>query len=157
MKRILLVLLLLIIVIQFIRPGMNRDLSVSEARIENKYPVPADVREILQKACYDCHSNYSHYPWYSKVQPVAWWLDDHIKEGKKELNFSEFGTYPLKKQIGKLKKLAKEVEEGEMPLKSYTWMHRDANLTETEKQALISWAKDLSMRLSGVYVTVEKK
>jgi hypothetical protein len=82
------------------------------------------------------------------MQPVAWWMADHVNEGKGELNFSEFGKYAITKRAKKLKKAAKEVEEGGMPLSSYTWMHKDAILSDQEKQTLMNWANQLSAQIA---------
>ncbi len=146
-KRTLIVLLIALVVIQFIHPAKNNAETLTASDITKAYPVPDEVQKIMQKACNDCHSNHTTYPWYSRIQPVDWWLNDHIQEGKGELNFSEFGSLALLRQSKKLKKAAKEVEEGEMPLSSYTLIHRDAILTEAEKQLFLSWARDLSQQI----------
>ncbi|MCW3121633.1 MAG: hypothetical protein JWQ38_1125 [Flavipsychrobacter sp.] len=143
-KKVLIGLLVLLVLIQFIRPAKNLSNAVTTKDITVLYPVPDSVQLILQKACYDCHSSNTRYPWYFDIQPVAWWMNDHVSEAKEELNFSDFGSRPPAKQIKKLRKTAKEVEEGEMPMDSYTWMHKDATLTEREKNILISWANNLA-------------
>ncbi len=135
------------LVIQFIHPARNENTTVSAKDIDVLYPVPDSVKLVLQKACMDCHSNNTRYPWYNKIQPVAWWLNDHINEGKGELNFSEFGTRTPEKQAKKLRKVAKEVQEGGMPLSSYTWIHKDAKLTAQEKDMLINWANGLADKI----------
>ncbi|RYY40173.1 MAG: cytochrome C [Chitinophagaceae bacterium] len=145
-KRILIVVLVLLVVIQFIRPTANTNPQPQRAALTNFYPVPAHVDAILKKACYDCHSNNTRYPWYSKVQPVAWWLQHHVDEGKRELNFDEFGGYTRRRQSKKMKEVAEQVEKGEMPLDSYTWIHKDAILTPEERSTLISWAKQMEQQ-----------
>ena len=147
-KKSLLGLLAILLVIQFIHPAKNASAAITAQDISTMYAVPDSVHVILQKACMDCHSNNTRYPWYDRIQPVAWWLTDHINEGKRELNFSEFGSRTPDKQAKKLKKLAKEVQEGGMPLNSYTWMHKDAILTEQEKNTLITWANNLADQIS---------
>lgn len=148
LKKILIVLLLAFVVIQFIRPAKNRSTAEEPQSITKVYQVPDNVNEILKKACYDCHSNNTRYPWYNNIQPIYWWLNDHIQEGKKELNFSEFGTYTAKRQAKKLKKVTGEVKEGEMPLNSYIWMHKDAILTDEEVSTIVNWAGDLSNKIA---------
>jgi len=138
-----------LLAIQFFRPAKNINPAPSPQDIAALYVVPDSVHQILDKACMDCHSNNTRYPWYNNIQPVAWWLNDHISEGKRKLNFSEFGTRTLQKQAKKLKKTAKEVQEGGMPLASYTWIHRDAILTEREKNILINWANTLSDQIAN--------
>ncbi len=151
-KKTLIGLLVILVVIQFIHPEKNINTTVSSLDMNLMYPIPDSVNEVLKKACYDCHSNNTRYPWYNNIQPVAWWLNDHIQEGKREINFSEFGRRTLPKQAKKLKKLAKEVEEGGMPLDSYTWIHKDAALTDREKQMVINWATNLSKQISDKYI-----
>lgn len=147
-RKILLALLVALVLIQFIRPAKNQSPEISANDISRIYSVPANVNDILKKACTDCHSNNTNYPWYNNVQPIAWWLADHIKEGKKELNFSEFSSYPPKKQHHKLEEVIEQVKEGEMPLNSYTWVHKNAVLTEEEKLALSTWADVLRKEIA---------
>src|SRR4051812_1459572 len=93
LKRILLLLSVVFVIIQFFHPAKNQSEVISINDITKVYPVPGEVQKILKTSCYDCHSNNSIYPWYAKIQPVSWWLNHHIDEGKHELNFSEFATY----------------------------------------------------------------
>jgi hypothetical protein len=142
-KKVFLTLLVVLIIIQFIHPKKNIAAERTPQHIENIYPVPADVRQILSRACYDCHSDSTRYPWYARLQPVAWWLDHHIDEGKNELNFSQFGTYEAKRQAHKLEEVTEMVNEHHMPLESYEWMHSDAKLTAEEMKTLTTWADGL--------------
>jgi Haem-binding domain len=141
-KKILIGLAALFVVIQFIRPAENNSNDESQS-ITTKYNVPKDVESILKSACYDCHSNNTTYPWYAKIQPVLWWLDHHIDEGKREVNFSAFTARRIAIQNKKFKEIAEQVETKEMPLPSYTYagLHADANLTDAQRQTLIQWAK----------------
>jgi hypothetical protein len=138
-KRTFQVLLLAFIVIQFIRPAKNKSEGISNNDISKIYAVPADVQSILKTSCYDCHSNNTVYPWYAQIQPAAWWLADHIKEGKKELNFSEFASYRIGRQYRKLEEVNKEVKENEMPLESYLWIHKNSKLSDEQKLTLANW------------------
>jgi hypothetical protein len=140
MKKIILGIVVLLVLIQFFRPEKNSSTGISENHISKKYATPEEVKIILDKACYDCHSNNTKYPWYANVQPVAWWLDHHVDEGKGEINFDEFLTYPPKKARHKMEEVNEMVKEGEMPLNSYTWVHKDAVLTQAEKLVLAEWA-----------------
>ena len=139
-KRILIVLLVIFVIIQFIRPAKNVHAGAQPNHVMKNFPASPEVRSIMEKACFDCHSNNTTYPWYSYIQPFAWWLNDHIEEGKKEVNYDEFLSYTPKKQHKKFEETAELVKEGEMPLKSYTWIHRDAKLTDAERQAIVNWA-----------------
>ncbi len=139
------VLLVVLIIIQFFRPKKNIDVSgnLMANDISKAYYVPKDVQIILETSCYDCHSNNTQYPWYSKVQPVAWWLQDHINEGKNEINFSEFATYRIGRKYKKLEAIIKEIKEDEMPLSSYTLIHRYAKLSSDQKERINNWATSI--------------
>lgn len=101
----------------------------------------AEVAHTLKIACYDCHSNQPTYPWYSNIAPVSWWMQNHIDEGSHHLNFSEWGTYSEKRKNHKLEECIEMVEEGEMPMAYYTWMHKEAKLTDDQKLKLIEYFK----------------
>lgn len=136
----MLTLLTVFILIQFIRPARNNSGQVLRTDVTKIIHVPANVLNVFQKACYDCHSNNTRYPWYVNVQPVAWMLASHIKNGKENLNFSEFGSYSPRKQANKLRAIAKTMNEGSMPLSSYTIMHADGKLTKESKDLVSGWA-----------------
>lgn len=151
LKRILIILLIGFIIIQFFRPKKNVSGGPQPNNIANVYPVPENVKAILAKACNDCHSNNTKYPWYSNIQPVAWWLANHVEEGKRELNYDEFATYRPRKQYIRMDQTNELVKEGEMPLSSYTWVHKDARLTSEEKLALATWAESTKDIMEGKY------
>ena len=140
-KRSFQILLLAFIIIQFFRPAKNRSDVISANDITKKYAVPADVLNILQTSCYDCHSNNTKYPWYSYIQPVAWWLNTHIKDGKRGLNFSEFASYSLRKQYRRLGDVDTLIRNNEMPLDSYLWIHKYAKLDDQQKNIIYNWAR----------------
>ncbi len=150
-KKILLVLLLALIVIQFIHPKKNKAEGPQPNFIGNSFAIPDDVKTILAKACNDCHSNNSTYPWYAKIQPVHWWLDGHIKDGKKHLNFDEYTHKSLRTQFHKMEETVDMVKKGEMPLNSYTWTHKDAKLTDEEKNKIIGWANTVMDTMKAKY------
>jgi hypothetical protein len=150
-KKIVLVLLVVLVVIQFFRPKKNISAAKNANDITTIATVPDDVQTILNKACNDCHSNNTRYPWYAEIQPVAWWLNDHVQDGKKHLNYSEFASYPLRKQYKKLDETIEMVKEGEMPLSSYTIVHKDADLTADEKGKLTTWASSVMDNMKAKY------
>lgn len=147
-KKIAIGLLVALVIIQFFRPARNISTEKSPNDITNKYAVPVSVQEILKTSCNDCHSNNTVYPWYANIQPVAWWLADHVNEGKRELNFSEFSTYSPKKAHHKLEEVIEMVKEGEMPLQSYTIIHQNAKLSEPQKLELANWADGLMKEIA---------
>ena len=151
LKKILLFLLIALIIIQFIHPEKNKADDAQANFIGNAFPVPEKVKIILVKACNDCHTNNTSYPWYTNIQPVHWWMDNHISEGKKELNFDEYKNRNLRFQYHKMEEIAEQVKDGEMPLESYTWMHEDAKLSEVEKKELINWADGIRDSLKARY------
>lgn len=150
-KIILFVLLFIFIVIQFVRPARNISSGISEKDITKTYAVPADVQQVLSNSCYDCHSNNTRYPWYVNIQPVGWWLANHIKDGKREINFSEFSSYSIRKQFNKLKECKEQINEGEMPLSSYTLIHRDAILDSGNKNLIINWIDGIMNQMKATY------
>ncbi len=150
-KRLLLVLLVVFIVIQFFRPEKNISAGISPNDITTKYAVPQDVMAVLKTSCYDCHSNNTVYPWYNNIQPVAWWLKNHVDEGQRGLNFSEFASYRIGRQYRKLEEINKEVKEGEMPLSSYTLIHTNAKLNDQQKLAVANWVTALRDSIKAQY------
>lgn len=138
-KKIILGLAVVLIAIQFFQPLRNQSDEVTASHIERVYNVPQNVKAILVQSCYDCHSNNTRYPWYSRIQPGAWYMAEHIKNGKEELNFSDFGEYSARRQRNKFRAMAGQVKDGEMPLSSYTLIHRNAVLSPEDKQVLMIW------------------
>ena len=148
MKRIiLLIIVIILILIQFIRPARNASAEASPKDIAAVYTVPDSVLSILKVSCFDCHSNHTIYPWYSNVQPVGWWLQKHVNDGKRHANYAEFGSYNVKRQAKVLGETVEQLKRSEMPLNSYLWIHKDAILTEAQKQTLILWADGLRRQI----------
>jgi hypothetical protein len=146
-KRFLILFTAALILIQFIHPKENRSVSISPNDITNKFQVSPQVLSLLKNSCYDCHSNNTNYPWYNYVQPIAWWLQYHVNEGKSELNFSEFGGYSAKKQYHKLKSIVESQRDNWMPLGIYRWLHRDAALSDSQKLLISGWADSLAQKI----------
>ena len=103
----------------------------------------------MKAACYDCHSNKSVYPWYTYTQPIGWFVKNHIEEGKEHLNFSEFGSYTAEKQAHKLEECYELIEKGEMPLSSYTLIHKEAVLTTEQQTNLVTYFKELERKIKN--------
>lgn len=144
-------LLVLFVLAQFYPHPKPNDSGNNTHSISTVHLVPDSVQLLLRTSCYDCHSNSTYYPWYYKIQPVAYWLGNHIDEGKRELNFSEFGNYGISKQFNKLRGIAHEIEDGEMPLTSYTLIHTNASLSDAQKKTITSWAYGLRDSIEAVY------
>ena len=147
-KRILVFLLIVFVIMQFFGPEKNQgDVASLDAFIADTNP-PQAVHETLKNACFDCHSDVTRYPWYNSITPVNYWMADHVDHGKGDLNFSKWNSYSAEKKEHKLEEVAHEVEEGEMPLNSYTWTHGDAKLTESQVAELIKWAEGARLKYS---------
>jgi hypothetical protein len=143
-RKIALALLAVFIMIQFVQPTRNLNADTLSTDLAKTYPIPENLHVILKVSCYDCHSNSTSYPWYSRIQPFGWILAKHIREGKSELNFSEFGSYSLRRQRSKLKGIGNSVRDGSMPLRSYSLFHKGARLSKPDKELLIKWAEQLA-------------
>lgn len=135
-------LLAAVVLIQFLRPQKNQSSGPYANDINSKFAMNDEVKSILKVACYDCHSNNTSYPWYANVQPVAWWLQNHVNDGKKHLNFHEFAAYTEKRQRKKFEEINEAITDGWMPLDSYTWIHKNAVLTNEQKMAVKKWVDE---------------
>jgi hypothetical protein len=152
LKKIFIGLLLIFIAIQFVRPQKNVS-DNNTYHLSKKYTIPDEVNTLLKNACYDCHSNKTVYPWYAEIQPSAWFLNEHVVEGKEHLNFSEFTHLSIARQNHKFEETIEMLEEKEMPLASYTYLglHKEANLTDNQRTILINWAKAQMDLLKNTY------
>jgi len=139
-RRILIIGFVIFLLMQLYQPASNKDNGqVLPSHITSLYNVPDSVNVIFAASCYDCHSNNTRYPWYSYIQPARFFMEWHIRNGKKELNFSEFRNYSKRRQESKLESISKQVKSGKMPLSSYTLLHKNSKLTPRQKETVISW------------------
>jgi len=143
LKIIVLVLLVAFVGIQFIPTERNQSDLVPKTDFLVVNNTPEDIGKLLEVSCYDCHSNNTKYPWYNKIQPVAWFLEDHIKDGKKELNFSEWDEYSNRRKNSKLKSIISQIRDDEMPLFSYPLLHRDAVYSDSEKELVMEYMRKI--------------
>jgi len=152
LKKIALVILLLFIAVQFI-PYEKNTSEAAPQPMSGSYNIPDNVQILLENACNNCHTNSSEYPWYASVEPIGYWLNSHIQDGKRHLNFDEFTHKPLAWQNHKFEETIEMVEEKEMPLPSYTYLglHPEANLSDAERQMIIDWAQDQMNYLKATY------
>lgn len=143
-KKVLLISLLGLLLLQLYQPTRNKDNGkIKPIHITKVYSVPENVENILRTSCFDCHSNNTNYPWYSYIQPARFIMERDIKNGKDDLNFSEWGNYSERKQQSKLDRIEKQIKSGEMPLPLYTLTHKKAILTATQKNEMYNWIKTL--------------
>ena len=142
LKIAIVVLIIAVGIIQLFPPEKNTSSASGKSsgnEITMRDSIPNEIQSILRRSCYDCHSNNTVYPWYANVQPVGWWLNNHIQGGKRHLNFDEFTSYSLRKQYNRFKDIADQIEQNEMPLTSYLLIHRYAVLSADEKAKIINW------------------
>ena len=146
LKIALIVVIVFLVVAQFFRPShVNPPIDPAKTLVATT-PVPANVESIFERSCYDCHSNKTVYPWYANVAPLSWWLASHINDGRRELNFSEWGPYSHKRKLHKLKAICDEVKQGDMPLETYLPMHPAAKLSDADRTTICAWASAESKR-----------
>ncbi len=139
LRTIGLVLLLALVVIQFIPVDRSVPEYDPAEDFLMSYEMPMEFVNLVKEACYDCHSYEAEYPWYAKVAPLNFWIQDHIDEGREHLNYSIWSTYDLERKFHKLEEMSEEVGEGHMPLNSFTWMHPEARLTDEQRDKLVGW------------------
>lgn len=144
MKKVLIIIIVAFILIQFFPIDKNNPVATPQLDFLKIKNTPETTANLIRNACYDCHSNESKYPWYSNVQPLGWFLENHIKEGRKELNFSTFATYQKKKQVKKLEEAVGMIENSEMPLDSYIIAHSEAKLSAAEQKELTDYFRLVS-------------
>lgn len=145
-KKIGWALLIVFVAMQFYRPEKNISSKDDTKPFLVQTNPPEMVRNTISQACYDCHSNTTVYPWYNNIAPVSYWIAEHVKDGKKHLNFSEWQEYTPKKKNDKLEEIIKVVDDKEMPLGEYTWMHKGAQLTKKQREDVVEWAKQAELQ-----------
>ena len=141
-RRVLLGLVIGVLIMQFFQIDKTQPPSNPENDFIERLAPPDAVAAVLKTSCYDCHSYKTKYPWYTSIAPISWWIGHHIEEGRKHLNFSEWGKYTQKQQQHKLEECGEEVEKNKMPLASYLWVHGEAKLSEAQATLLINWFKE---------------
>lgn len=147
-KKILWVFLVVFVIAQFFGPDKNEgEINTIDAFLAETNP-PEAVKLVLKETCYDCHSDYTRYPWYNNITPVNYWLAEHVKDGKKHFNFSNWEGNSVKRKDHKFEELIEMVEDKEMPLKSYTWTHAEAKLTDAQIASVVDWAKKVRIKYS---------
>ena len=101
-----------------------------------------DTGAVLRAACMDCHSNETTWPWYSRVAPASFFVAEHVEEGREHVNFSTWTTEDAESRAHMLEEIVEVLEEGEMPLRSYTLLHPGARLDEGQRRLLMQWARE---------------
>ncbi len=146
-KVIIVVLFVALIIIQFLPKDLPEIISKNEGDILAKVSMAPEVSQILKASCYDCHSNETKYPWYSYVAPVSWLVGNDVKEGRDELNFSEWTAYPKRRMVKKLEDIKEEVGKGDMPLPIYTLIHTKTKLSVQQRDLITKWTEEMTNSL----------
>ena len=142
-------LVVLLVVSQAIRPAKtNPAVNETQTMQANTHMSP-EVAMILERACSNCHSSRTTWPWYSQVAPVSWFIVSDVNDARRKWSLSDWGTYKPDKKASKLQEICEQVEQGEMPLASYVLVHPTARLSESDKQLLCDWAKQERERVVG--------
>lgn len=142
-RRILLGLIFVLAAMQFIQPQKTNPTDPAESDFASVYDLEAVDVELINKACYDCHSNETVWPWYADVAPASYVIVNHVNEGRKHLNFSKWGSYSSDRKDHKLEECSEEVESGEMPMSSYILAHKEARITAEERARLVELFRSL--------------
>lgn len=137
-RKLVIGLLVLVAAIQLV--PVNR----SNPPVTGEPGMTAEVEEVLTRACFDCHSNRTVWPWYSRVAPLSWFVTNHVNEGREHLNFSTWDAVSPSDRAKAAEEVAEEVDEGKMPMTSYVVGHPSAQLSELDRQKLLSWARTLA-------------
>jgi hypothetical protein len=145
----LFVLLGMFVAAQVARPDRSNPREDAARTLEATLSPPAEVSAVLARACADCHSSRTRWPWYTNVAPLSWWTANHVHEGRRELSFSSWGSYSPRKQAHKLEEICEQVTEGDMPLGSYLLVHRDARLSAADVKLVCDWATREHTRLAA--------
>ena len=146
-KKILLALLAIFLIMQFFRADLPEVIQDNPEDLIANNEVPADVEHILRSSCYDCHSNETNYPWYSYVAPVSYLVAEDTEHGRRDLNFSTWESLDKIEKAEMLHEIAEEVEEGEMPMKIYTYTHSEARLSDEQREMIEEWAEEMAESL----------
>ncbi len=140
------------VVMQVARPARTNPPVDPTRALESIVHVPPDVASTLQRACKDCHSNETHWPWYTEFAPGSWFVADHVNGGRRHMNFDEWvrpGKEP-QDSMDRLRKVCTEVQGGDMPLSSYSWIHWGAKLSADDVRRLCEWTEQERSRLAGL-------
>ncbi len=150
-RHVAIVLASVLLTIQLIPTGLGDLPPTPAAPINTVVTVPTEVQDILERSCYDCHSQRTVVPWYGRIQPVGGWIAGHVRDGRRDLNFEEFGSYRPRRQFRKLEQIADEVRSEAMPLPSYLLMHGNARVSDADRAQLFAWVEASRATLQKIY------
>lgn len=146
-KKVFYIFLVIVAIIQLFQPDRNHSSENLQSELSNKYKLPDSIENLLSTVCYDCHSNNTDYPFLINIQPIGWYMQSKVNEGKKHLNFSEFGNYSTTEALDKLNEINEVMQKNEMPLHAYRWYNKEANLTDEQRQNITAWTLQLKQNI----------
>jgi heme-binding protein len=152
LKRTVVVLGVFWVLAQIYRPARTNPQIHAEQQIGAYLAAEPVIPSILERSCDDCHSHRTVWPWYSQVAPVSWLVVSDVNRGRRQLNFSEWGSYPQDKRGRLLEAICKEVTEGDMPPMTYTPMHSSAKLSSADAQEICQWTAAARQRIAAIGV-----
>lgn len=144
-RKVLLVSLVLIVIVSILTPPHVSEKAGAPMLVGAH--APANVRAVIERSCLDCHSESTHFPWYSYIAPISWLVKNDVTQGREHLNLSRWNEYSLIRRERCLSEIANQIEDGGMPLASYTWIHRDAVLSPADIDAIFQWTQEERSRL----------
>lgn len=147
-KWVVIILFAAFVIIQFVRPARTNPPVDPAKTIDSNLQVSPQVAAIFDRSCNDCHSNKTVWPWYTNVAPVSWLLTSHVNEGRHDMNLSEWGSYDKDKQSRRLRDMCEQIQDGNMPLSTYTPLHPKAKLSAEDVKTICDWANAERARLS---------
>jgi hypothetical protein len=148
LKWLVIALVAVFVGMQFVRPARTNPSFDPAHTIHARLKMTPEVSAILDRSCQDCHSNATRWPWYSNVVPASWFLVDHVNEGREHLNFSEWGKLDKRGADKRLEEMCEQAFDREMPIDSYTWIHRSAKLSDADRKTLCVWTEAERKRLA---------
>jgi hypothetical protein len=145
-KGFFVVLSIVFVGLQFVGPPRTNPPVTAERTLHAKTPIPRDIRSVLDRSCWNCHSNQTRWPWYSYAAPMSWMVIGHVEDGRSVLNFTDW-TYSPEEGADLMDSVCAQVKRRRMPLREYTWMHWGATLSEDEVKRICNWASDTADKL----------
>jgi len=146
MNKKLIIALVVLAVAQFLKPTPNENIYHAKSDFLAIEKPSEAIANKIQASCYNCHSNNTAYPWYNKITPVNFWLNNHVKGAKKHINFSNWSKYSTKNKLHALEECVEVLEAHQMPLKSYVWLHKEAKLSEEKRKEIVIWLQQLQVK-----------
>ena len=147
-RRLLLILAVALVALQFFRPDRSNPSVVAQNTFDAHFAVPAGVRATLHRSCFDCHSSETHWPWYTNVSPVSWFVWNHVRSGQRHMNLDEWNRLKgAQQEATQFRQICRQMQRRSMPLSSYLWIHWKARVSDDEIKEVCGWASEMQTGL----------